>query len=86
MNQTINDILAKVLQEMKIQNGELGELIPIRLGQRIFDEESNQAFRAGDITYARRIQDNPDFAWAWSTRLGHTTPIPIKTFKVLQVV
>lgn len=83
MKQTINDILARVLQEMHTQNGGLGELIPIRLGQRIFDEESNQAFRAGDITYAKRIPDNPDFAWAWSTRLGHMTHIPVKTFRVL---
>lgn len=85
MSQTVNDILTKVLQEMEVQNGGLNELIPIRLGQRIFDEESNQAFRAGDITYAKRMPNKPDFAWAWSSRLGHMTSIPVKTYRILRV-
>lgn len=88
MNQTIDGILAKVFQEMRSQVGfdwPLSELIPVRIGQRIFDEESNQAFRAGDITYIKRRTDNKDFVFAWSTRLGHMTQIPVKTFRVLKV-
>ncbi len=88
LNQTIDDILAKVFQEMRSQVGfdwPLSELTPVRIGQRIFDEKSIQAFRAGDITYIKRRADNKDFVYAWSTRLGHMTQIPVKTFRVLKV-
>ena len=86
MNQpTVSDILAKVLQEMMTQNGgDLGELIPVRVGQRIYDENSIQAFRAGDFTYIKRQEDNKDFVHAWSSRLGHMTPIRTKAFRVLK--
>lgn len=89
MNQlTINDILAGVFKEIRSQVGfdwPLNELIPVRIGQRIYDENSVQAFRAGDITYIRRRADNKDFVFAWSTRLRRMTPIPTKTFRVLKV-
>ena len=86
MNQpTASDILAKILQEIMAQNGgDLGELIPVRVGQRIFDENSIQAFRAGDFTYIKRRTDNEDFVHAWSSRLGCMTQIRVKTFRVLK--
>lgn len=88
MDQTTADVLAKVFQEIRSQVGfdwPLSELVPVRLGQRIFDEKSEQAFRAGDITYIKRRADNKDFVYAWSSRLGHMTQIPIKTFRILKV-
>lgn len=90
MNQlTIDDILARVFKEIRSQVGfdwPLSELVPVRIGQRIFDEKSTQAFRAGDITYIKRRVDNKDFVYAWSSRLGHMTQIQVKTFRVLKVL